>query len=287
MRSFLVVLVLALAACSDSGGPSGPDGALPDGVSRIAGQFTAGANAAAGGRALGPAADDPLAGVTVTVKDGLGNTIFSTTTDLEGEFQGTVPPGTYTVIVEVDPENQFSFSFDVPAGTSFFVDGKIDTNPSGKFKLDAEIFIDNNGDGEPDSSFRIRITGRLAGLPQSGDVDVIGAGEKVALCHFPPGNPDNFHTIVVGPDAVESHLAHGDTEGPCDDDDLNPVDDDQDDDGLDEEDDGEKVTICHIPPGNPENARTIEVGEDAVEAHLAHGDTEGECQGGAVARGAS
>jgi hypothetical protein len=38
-----------------------------------------------------------------------------------------------------------------------------------------------------------------------------------------------------------------------------------------------KATICHIPPGNPENAHTISVGEAAVPAHLAHGDFEGPC----------
>jgi hypothetical protein len=40
----------------------------------------------------------------------------------------------------------------------------------------------------------------------------------------------------------------------------------------------EKVTICHIPPGNPENAHTITVGAPAVPAHLEnHGDSIGEC----------
>jgi len=39
----------------------------------------------------------------------------------------------------------------------------------------------------------------------------------------------------------------------------------------------EKVTICHIPPGNPGNAHTITVGSPAVRAHLAHGDIEGSC----------
>lgn len=40
-----------------------------------------------------------------------------------------------------------------------------------------------------------------------------------------------------------------------------------------------KVTICHIPPGNPANAHTITVGEPAVKAHLAHGDYLGACGG--------
>ena len=39
-----------------------------------------------------------------------------------------------------------------------------------------------------------------------------------------------------------------------------------------------KVTICHIPPGNPENAHTITVGSPAVAAHLAHGDVEESCE---------
>ena len=40
-----------------------------------------------------------------------------------------------------------------------------------------------------------------------------------------------------------------------------------------------KVTICHIPPGQPNNAHTITVGESAVAAHiLEHGDGIGPCQ---------
>ena len=38
-----------------------------------------------------------------------------------------------------------------------------------------------------------------------------------------------------------------------------------------------KVVVCHIPPGNPDNARTITVGSPAVQAHLRHGDTLGTC----------
>ena len=43
----------------------------------------------------------------------------------------------------------------------------------------------------------------------------------------------------------------------------------------------DKVTICHFPPGNPENAHTIVVAAAAVPAHLElHGDFVGECTGG-------
>ena len=39
--------------------------------------------------------------------------------------------------------------------------------------------------------------------------------EKVLVCHIPPGNPENEHTIVVGAPAVPAHLAHGDSLGEC------------------------------------------------------------------------
>jgi len=50
---------------------------------------------------------------------------------------------------------------------------------------------------------------------------------------------------------------------------------------------GSKATICHIPPGNPSNAHTIVIGESAVPAHLAHGDSLGECGSGESVAGAS
>ena len=36
-------------------------------------------------------------------------------------------------------------------------------------------------------------------------------------------------------------------------------------------------TLCHVSPGNPDIAHTIVVSQWAVSAHLAHGDTMGEC----------
>ena len=42
-----------------------------------------------------------------------------------------------------------------------------------------------------------------------------------------------------------------------------------------------KVLICHIPPGNPDNAHEICVGEPAVAHHVAnHGDNVGLCDPG-------
>ncbi|MBF5046210.1 hypothetical protein FGE12_27585 [Aggregicoccus sp. 17bor-14] len=42
-----------------------------------------------------------------------------------------------------------------------------------------------------------------------------GSSGKVVVCHIPPGNPANAHTIVVGAPAVAAHLRHGDSLGEC------------------------------------------------------------------------
>ena len=42
---------------------------------------------------------------------------------------------------------------------------------------------------------------------------------------------------------------------------------------------GKKVTICHRPPGNPENAKTLHLGPKAAAAHLRrHNDSLGPCR---------
>lgn len=38
---------------------------------------------------------------------------------------------------------------------------------------------------------------------------------KAPICHYPPGNPDNAHTIVVDAASLPAHKAHGDTLGAC------------------------------------------------------------------------
>ncbi len=91
---------------------------------------------------------------------------------------------------------------------------------------------------------------------------------KVDVCHVPAGNPDNAHTISVGESALEDHLAHGDAQGAC----LSSGTP-----GPPGSGGRAKIEVCHVPPENLDNARTISVSERALERHLAHGDTEGEC----------
>jgi hypothetical protein len=124
-------------------------------------------------------------------------------------------------------------------------------------------------------------------MSQSGSADSSEQGGgvgKTTLCHIPPGNPANAHTITVGNPAVKAHLAHGDKLGACKD--TPPMSKPCSDNpgsgpshqGLALDRSGGKVAICHIPPGNPANAHTIVVGAAAVKAHLAHGDYLGSCK---------
>jgi hypothetical protein len=63
------------------------------------------------------------------------------------------------------------------------------------------------------------------------DEDACADG-KCFVCHVPPGNPANAHTIHVGEAAVDAHLKHGDALGACGDD----VDADTDSDSDSESD---------------------------------------------------
>jgi uncharacterized membrane protein YgcG len=59
-----------------------------------------------------------------------------------------------------------------------------------------------------------------ASVTEDLDADIRACGaddtKKTTICHIPPGNPDNAHTLCVGNAAVKAHVEHhGDTLGPC------------------------------------------------------------------------
>jgi len=53
-------------------------------------------------------------------------------------------------------------------------------------------------------------------------------GERF-ICHRPPGNPGNYHSLRVAKSAEAAHLNHGDSLGPC------KLDGEGDDEGEQEE----------------------------------------------------
>jgi len=127
----------------------------------------------------------------------------------------------------------------------------------------------------------------------NGDDDNDGVDNAVDVC---PGSDDTIDTDQDGtPDGCDD-TPNGDDDNDGVDNAIDAcpgsddtIDSDQDGtpDGCDEtpngDDDngngnGETVTICHIPPGNPNNPQTITVSVNALQAHLNHGDALGECE---------
>jgi hypothetical protein len=88
--------------------------------------------------------------------------------------------------------------------------------------------------------------------------------EMVMICHK-PGTPAE-KTLEVPSEAVPAHLGHGDRLGSCDGPPPSPTP---------EPTDTVKMTICH-KAGTPAE-RTKQVPAQAVDGHLAHGDTLGAC----------
>ncbi len=54
-------------------------------------------------------------------------------------------------------------------------------------------------------------TAALAG----GDSDSDSDNRRIQICHFPPGNPANFHTIRIRGNKLSRHERHGDLLGSC------------------------------------------------------------------------
>ena len=44
---------------------------------------------------------------------------------------------------------------------------------------------------------------------------LLPANDSITICHIPPGNPGNAHTITVDVASWPAHQAHGDYQGPC------------------------------------------------------------------------
>lgn len=100
---------------------------------------------------------------------------------------------------------------------------------------------------------------------------------RMTICHKTPGSNDPPKTISIATSQWPLHQGHGDTQGACPANTstvvvttttsptptITPVDD--------------KITICHIPPGNNQNPQTITISPNAWPAHQAHGDMMGAC----------
>ncbi|MCC6221831.1 MAG: hypothetical protein IT291_11385, partial [Deltaproteobacteria bacterium] len=117
--------------------------------------------------------------------------------------------------------------------------------------------------------------------PGSGDdSEDICQNNKIVLCHIPPGQPENEQTLSVAFSAVKAHLGHGDVLGSCEALVGKSTLNQEKSGGNDKEDGvcaGDKILVCHIPPGNSEKAHNIYIPIVALPAHFEHGDEIGQC----------
>lgn len=80
------------------------------------------------------------------------------------------------------------------------------------------------------------------------------------ICHVPPGNHKNMHTIQVGAPAIDAHLAHGDMMGPCPGEDDSSSDDRASVENICTCEDGNIGILYHVPTpsaSTPQGMRQI------------------------------
>ena len=78
---------------------------------------------------------------------------------------------------------------------------------------DSDDTSDDSGDTDDDSDD----SGDTGGTDDNSD-DTVDDGEKVTICHFPPGNRNNPQTLSISPSGRAAHIAHGDRDGACEED---------------------------------------------------------------------
>jgi len=87
------------------------------------------------------------------------------------------------------------------------------------------------------------------------------ASKKIEICHMPPGNSDNAHTLIVSVNAIRAHLAHGDYIDECT------------ENGNDETNDEEEIQIdVEIEDGIAKIE--VKIGDEELEFELEETDRE-------------
>ncbi len=120
----------------------------------------------------------------------------------------------YVVIMPTASDVLTFVALDIPTVTGAVHRYVFDWNALAQGRADAvTVVIDQNGDGKVDATIK---SDRRLTANEFKEASEIGG--TVTICHIPPGNPDNKHTISIGQSAVKAHLGHGDTLGDCDDD---------------------------------------------------------------------
>ena len=80
---------------------------------------------------------------------------------------------------------------------------------------DSDSGSSSSAEGTGTSSSTSSDTGSTGGTGDTGGDTGGETGQTTTVCHFPPGNRGNPHTLEISVSGVQAHLAHGDREGAC------------------------------------------------------------------------
>lgn len=149
-----------------------------------------------------------------------------------------------------------------------------ETDPAPGQNVTFEVTIEN--DGELDAgSFEVRFLVDGEQIGENVTIDGLAAGDTATATSDNWTATEGDHAVEAIVDADEQVDEHDETDNTATTTVTVQADDGEGHEGEDQE--AAQMTICHRPPGNPDNAHTITIGEPAWEAHEGHGDSKGEC----------
>lgn len=130
---------------------------------------------------------------------------ISTNTLNNNNISGNAAGATYAGTETINAENNWWGAADGPSGDGTG-SGDAVNGMGGGGAIDFDPFLTTEAADTPCSA-----------EPTCAELFPCGKnGDKVEVCHIPPGNPGKAHTICISPDALDSHFEnHGDFCGPC------------------------------------------------------------------------
>lgn len=145
-----------------------------------------------------------------------GNAMFTYQKDKPIGFNlSALRSGRYSVTVEARHWVAAGYTEDLPSGFSAFQVVAASGGTAGTMSIAASTSAYNTG------TTQVNVTGSgdvlllSFGNPTCGTPTTAAPSGKALVCHIPPGNPSNAHTLTVGTSAVSAHVAHGDYSGAC------------------------------------------------------------------------
>ena len=154
--------------------------------------------------------------VTVTADDGLGTVLTC-----EATVTVVVPEGIISIDYGADCRTVY-FGFDPESCTDITALASGGTGPYTWEWSTGETTETITVCPETTTDYYVTVTDSNGCVGVAGPIQVLvvdvhcgASGDKVSVCHIPPGNPGIAHTICISRTAVLAHLAHGDFLGDC------------------------------------------------------------------------